>query len=206
MQGTMTLDNLYALLISEEIHLKSAAIKFSKDPDTQSALYAFRGRGRRGRTRQSQDTNTAHKSSNQPAVICQICKKKGHEADACWHRLNANYVPSQGSSKNSNALVAKSEGHTGADWYIDSGASSHMTNNLENLAPYNTYNGNDTVTIGDGRSIPIAHTGAGILPTPASKLVLSRLLHFEGFHLVLDDRVPCKHGGEVCGFLAVETK
>ncbi|PKU68164.1 Retrovirus-related Pol polyprotein from transposon TNT 1-94 [Dendrobium catenatum] len=177
MQGTMTLDNLYALLISEEIHLKSSAIKFSKDPDTQSALYTFRGRGRRGRIRKNHDTNASNKSSTQPTVICQICKKKGHEADACWHRLNANYVPSQGSSKNTNALVAKSEGHTGVDWYIDSGASSHMTNNLENLAPYNIYNGNDTVTIGDGRSIPIAHTGSGILPTPASKLVLSRLLH-----------------------------
>ncbi|KAI0499077.1 hypothetical protein KFK09_019978 [Dendrobium nobile] len=100
MQGTMTLDNLYALLISEEIHLKSSALKFSKDPDTQSALYSFRGRGRRGRIRQNHDTNVSNKSSTQPAVICQICKKKGHEADACWHRLNANYVPSHGSSKN----------------------------------------------------------------------------------------------------------
>ncbi|PKU81867.1 Retrovirus-related Pol polyprotein from transposon TNT 1-94 [Dendrobium catenatum] len=177
MQGTMTLHNLYALLISEEIHLKSTALKFSKDPDTQSALYSFRGRGRRGRLRQHHDTNISNKSSSQPAVLCQICKKKGHEADACWHRLNANYVPSQGSSKNTNALVAKSDGHSGVDWYLDSGASSHMTNNLDSLAPYNTYNGNDTVTIGDGRSIPIAHTGSGILPTPASKLVLSRLLH-----------------------------
>ncbi|KAI0492290.1 hypothetical protein KFK09_026560 [Dendrobium nobile] len=33
MQGSLSLDSLYALLISEEIHLKSAALKFPKMPD-----------------------------------------------------------------------------------------------------------------------------------------------------------------------------
>ncbi|KAI0492831.1 hypothetical protein KFK09_027107 [Dendrobium nobile] len=46
MQGSLSLDTLYALLISEEIHLKSAALKFPKLPDNQSALYSVRGCGR----------------------------------------------------------------------------------------------------------------------------------------------------------------
>ncbi|XP_020697135.1 uncharacterized protein LOC110110135 [Dendrobium catenatum] len=46
MQGSLSLDTLYALLIIEEIHLKSAALKFPKLPDNQSALYSVRGRGR----------------------------------------------------------------------------------------------------------------------------------------------------------------
>ncbi|PKU81431.1 hypothetical protein MA16_Dca015836 [Dendrobium catenatum] len=165
MQSTMTLDNLYALLISEEIHFKSSALKFARPPDTQSALYTVRGRGRRGKTRQQLDTSTASRNSQLLASICQICKMKGHEADTCWHRLNANYIPQQKSSKNTNALLTHTEGNLGTDWFIDSGASSHMTNSTDNLAQYQPYNGNDVVTVGDGRSIPITHTGKGILPT-----------------------------------------
>ncbi|KAI0488628.1 hypothetical protein KFK09_028467 [Dendrobium nobile] len=51
LQSTMTLDNLYALLIIEELHLKSSALKFARQPDAQSALYTVRGRGRRGKPR-----------------------------------------------------------------------------------------------------------------------------------------------------------
>ncbi|PKU80502.1 Retrovirus-related Pol polyprotein from transposon TNT 1-94 [Dendrobium catenatum] len=177
LQSTMTLDNLYALLITEELHLKSSALKFARQPDAQSALYTVRGRGRRGKPRQQLDLPSATRNPQHLASICQICKKKGHEADACWHRLNANYVPLQKSSKNNNALLTHTEGNLGTDWFIDSGASSHMTNSTENLAQYQPYNGNDVVSVGDGRSIPIAHTGKGILPTPDSKLLLSRILH-----------------------------
>ncbi|KAI0492295.1 hypothetical protein KFK09_026565 [Dendrobium nobile] len=72
-----------------------------------------------------------------------------------------------------------------------------MSNTNENLDFYNTYNGNDTITFGDGRSVPIAHTGTSILPTPARKLILSRLLHIPSlsynllsiFNLVKDNPI-----------------
>ncbi|KAI0516543.1 hypothetical protein KFK09_009220 [Dendrobium nobile] len=57
MQNTLTLDHLYALLISEEIHLKSAALKFQKQPDNNAALYAYRGRSKRGRGKQTSDSS-----------------------------------------------------------------------------------------------------------------------------------------------------
>ncbi|PKU71363.1 Retrovirus-related Pol polyprotein from transposon TNT 1-94 [Dendrobium catenatum] len=177
MQTTLSLDQLYALLMSEEIHLKSAALKLTKIPDTQTALYTYRGRGRRGRGRLTNDTASANKSSQTSNITCQICKKRGHQADACWHRLNPNYVPTQTSSKNQSALLANSDNNNVSDWYIDSGASSHMTNKFDNLANAHEYLGQDSVTIGDGRSIQIAHSGTGILPTPTSTLLLSRLLH-----------------------------
>ncbi|PKU60042.1 Retrovirus-related Pol polyprotein from transposon TNT 1-94 [Dendrobium catenatum] len=177
MQESLSLDTLYALLISEEIHLKAAALKFPKMSDNQSALYSIRGRGQRGRGRPPPNNAPVQNNNSSSAITCQICKKKGQSADACWHRLNPNYTPNQSSAKNNSALVANNDSTSIADWYIDSGASSHMTNNTENLEFYNTYNGNDTVTLEDGRSIPIAHTGSRILPTPASKLILSKLLH-----------------------------
>ncbi|PKU62904.1 hypothetical protein MA16_Dca027564 [Dendrobium catenatum] len=52
-----------------------------------------------------------------------------------------------------------------------------MTNRLENLTQVSAYTGSDQVTVGDGRSVPIAHTGTGLLPTPDRKLLLSNLLH-----------------------------
>ncbi|KAI0515787.1 hypothetical protein KFK09_008454 [Dendrobium nobile] len=59
-----------------------------------------------------------------------------------------------------------SNNHITHDWIIDSRASSHLTNNLDNGQQPSKYNGQDSVSIGDGRSIPIAHSGQGLLPTP----------------------------------------
>ena len=52
-----------------------------------------------------------------------------------------------------------------------------MTNEFGNLQIHEPYYGSDQVTIGDGASIPIQHTGKGILPTPSHKFLLSNLLH-----------------------------
>ncbi|PKU68055.1 Retrovirus-related Pol polyprotein from transposon TNT 1-94 [Dendrobium catenatum] len=131
MQGTLSLDTLYALLISEEIHLKSAALKFPKVPDNQSALYTVRGRSRRGRVRSAPNNVSATTPNPNASITCQICKKKGHSAEACWHRLNANYTPQQQTSvKNTSALVANNDNNLLSDWYIDSGASSHRLTQL----------------------------------------------------------------------------
>ncbi|KAI0507673.1 hypothetical protein KFK09_013800 [Dendrobium nobile] len=185
MQTSLTLDNLYALLISEEIHLQAAATKFPTSVDTQTALYASNYRGRRGRSRPSQEKIQTTRSVPSSGVICQICKKKGHSAEACWHRLNPNYIPSQPSNKNSQALLANTDTNNSTDWYLDSGASTHMTNSTDNLATSNVYTGTDKVTLGDGRSVPIAHSGTGLLPTPSRKLFLSQLLHTPISHNLL---------------------
>ncbi|PKU84061.1 Retrovirus-related Pol polyprotein from transposon TNT 1-94 [Dendrobium catenatum] len=173
------LENLYAMLISEEIHITADAARSSADVVQQAALYANRGRGRRNRGRPPpppQSSNGRNVTQQQSAPTCQICAKKGHTADVCWHRMNANYTPQSSTTKQNSALVANSDTPS-YDWYLDSGASSHMTNAAENLAQSTAYSGSDGVFIGDGRNIPIAHSGTGILPTPTRKLFLSNLLH-----------------------------
>ncbi|KAI0523204.1 hypothetical protein KFK09_005598 [Dendrobium nobile] len=98
MQISLSLDNLYALLISEEIHLQTEALKFSTIADNQAALYATRGRGRHGQSRSAPDGTQQSRYGQQQSNTCQICKKKGHTADVCWHCLNANYNPTQNAS------------------------------------------------------------------------------------------------------------
>lgn len=43
------------------------------------------------------------------------------------------------------------------DWYVDSGASTHMTASLDGLNTKATYNGTDSVTIANGKTLPISH-------------------------------------------------
>ncbi|KAL0905922.1 hypothetical protein M5K25_024373 [Dendrobium thyrsiflorum] len=50
-----------------------------------------------------------------------------------------------------------------------------MTNSLDNLSISSPYRGLDNITIGDGSSVSIANTGAGILPTPTRTLHLSHI-------------------------------
>ncbi|PKU65158.1 Retrovirus-related Pol polyprotein from transposon TNT 1-94 [Dendrobium catenatum] len=173
LQTPLSLDNLYAMLISEEIHLRQDSQRFSSHTDNQAALYTNRGRSRRGRGSTYQTSQNNSKTGSKSSIICQICTKRGHSADVCWHRHNSKYVPP---TANSQALMAASD-ITSTDWYLDSGASSHMTNNQDNMTQSSNYNGSDQVIVGDGRAIPIAHSGAGILPTPERKLQLSNLLH-----------------------------
>ncbi|PKU85306.1 Retrovirus-related Pol polyprotein from transposon TNT 1-94 [Dendrobium catenatum] len=90
--------------------------------------------------------------------------------------MNANYTPQPNTPKQNNALIANSEAPS-QDWYLDTRASSHMTNTSDNLCQSTPYMGNDGIFIVDGRNIPIAHSGTGILPTPNRKFLLSNLLH-----------------------------
>ncbi|PKU85370.1 Retrovirus-related Pol polyprotein from transposon TNT 1-94 [Dendrobium catenatum] len=162
----ISLDNLYSLLLSEEINLAMDASRLSNNNNPNMALYSSRGRGARSRGRSTypilQPTrnigngaanNTGNETTRIPrnnAVTCQICLKKGHSAQDCWHRSNLQYIPQQRNPPN-RALAATTEQATN-EWYLDSGASSHITNSLDRLSLSSQYQGSDAVTVGDGRT------------------------------------------------------
>ncbi|PKU78515.1 Retrovirus-related Pol polyprotein from transposon TNT 1-94 [Dendrobium catenatum] len=176
MQTPLSLDNLYALLLSEEIHVASEVSRQQTTTDPSTALYSsVRGRGRRLRGKGANQQNSSRNSNPNASTTCQICLKKGHSAFSCWHRLNQNYKPSSVTNSNT-ALVAENSRNT-TEWFLDSGASSHLTNALENLSVSAPYRGSDTVTIGDGSSVGIDHSGTGLLSTPHRKLLLTQLFH-----------------------------
>lgn len=138
-----------------------------------SANMAARGRGRgrgapsgRGGGRGSSNTrggssangnNNAHPFNNTNRGVrtgninnnrptCQICGKSGHTAMDCWYRFTDDYLPEE---KSAGAANLSSYG-VDTNWYADSGATNHITGELEKLTVRDNYRGTDQIHTADG--------------------------------------------------------
>lgn len=118
--------------------------------------------------------------SSSNSILCQICNKPNHTAWNCWHRMDSSFQPSlmtyppQSSTK---AFVASSALTSVPDWFVDSAATHHLTNDLYNMHLYQPYTGPEQVLVGNGSTLPIQHSGKGILPTPTHSFRLNQVLH-----------------------------
>ncbi|KAK1642839.1 hypothetical protein QYE76_060644 [Lolium multiflorum] len=76
-------------------------------------------------------------------VTCQICNKEGHYAKDCWSRY----------SNNDDYVEKEVHAAYGVDtnWYQDSGATHHITGELNNLTLRDAYKGHDTVNTANGQ-------------------------------------------------------
>ncbi|KAL5745388.1 hypothetical protein ACOSP7_026534 [Xanthoceras sorbifolium] len=101
----------------------------------------FRGRFRgRGRGRGGRFYNNR--------APCQLCGKLGHNATICYHRYdqtgqnNSNRFDQSTPHNNSyNAMIASSSTIADPNWYVDSGATNHITPDFNNLSISNEYRG-----------------------------------------------------------------
>lgn len=57
------------------------------------------------------------------------------------------------------AYVANLEGSADKGWYLDSGATRHITNSMVNMHVREEFKGSDQFTIGNGQDLPITHIG-----------------------------------------------
>ena len=65
-------------------------------------------------------------------------------------------------------------------WFVDSGVTNHITSNVKNLSLHAPYNGNDKVSIGNGKQLSMSNVGLGHLSTqttPVSTISLPNVLH-----------------------------
>ncbi|KAF7838902.1 Retrovirus-related Pol polyprotein from transposon TNT 1-94 [Senna tora] len=109
---------------------------------------------------------------------CQVCGKWGHIAVNCYNRYNQNFtedalvqaqsqMPSSSTSAApAQALLATPETLIDPDWYPDSGASNHLTNNANNIQQKQPYDGGETVRIGNGKDSQ--HSSLSLTSDPSS--------------------------------------
>jgi hypothetical protein len=103
---------------------------------------------------------------------CQVCLKEGLSADNCWHHFDVDYV-----TEVRNASTAVHGYGTDSGWYIDNGATNHITSELDKLVIHDKYNGGDQIRTASGACMNIDHIGKAIVSTPNRNLKLNNVLH-----------------------------
>ncbi|KAF5482597.1 hypothetical protein F2P56_003155 [Juglans regia] len=143
---------------------------------------SFRG-GRRGRGGCNGGRNAAASTSNyfqnrpDTRLYCQVCSKAGHSALTCYYRFDHAYQAPAPSSLAANFTALPPHVST-SNWFPDSAATHHFTADLAYLNLDSTpYQGSDQVSIGDGSTLPIQHSGSAHLHSPSGKFILHNLLH-----------------------------
>lgn len=127
---------------------------------------------------------------------CQLCGLNNHRAPECFHRFNHAYqghllpphvaammAPTHSYQDPRNATASFTpEDQLDASsslWYLDSGATNHVTSDLNHLNIHSPYTGSNIVTIGNGEGLHIQNTGSSLakLPLSNSSIKLSHILH-----------------------------
>ncbi|KAK2991574.1 hypothetical protein RJ640_013834 [Escallonia rubra] len=104
---------------------------------------------------QSQPKNNAANPEGHPQ-ICQICNKKGHEALKCWHRFNHSFQATDIPKALAAMHVTDSQD---SEWFPDTGATAHITEDPGKLSNLVRYQGSDSVMVGNGNKLHISHIG-----------------------------------------------
>jgi histone deacetylase 1/2 len=128
------------------------------------------GRGNRGGFGRG---GSGRGSSFEPGVYYQICGKEGHPAHRCFKWFDSNF---SGPPPKSVSTATTSYG-VDTNWYMDTGATDHITGDLERLSFRDKYNGGEQVHVANGSGMDIMHIGHSTLCSPSTNLRLNNILH-----------------------------
>ncbi|KAI3500548.1 hypothetical protein L1887_36372 [Cichorium endivia] len=95
---------------------------------------------------------------------CQLCRNNGHYASSCpdlptFAKQNSHLDANLAQAFQNQCNLTQSR----PDWYVDSGASAHMTNSSANLDHSTPYSGSDQVVFGNGNVLNISRIGNSTL-------------------------------------------
>ncbi|TQD84801.1 hypothetical protein C1H46_029649 [Malus baccata] len=127
--------------------------------------------------------NRGHNSSSRGSSSsgarnsCQICGNPSHEAIDCFDRMNPDISGKIPPAKLAAMCAHYHSKSSSPSWLIDSGATSHITNDISNISSPSPYTGEDKVYIGDGKGLSITHTGSSLLHAPHHSFKLNNVLH-----------------------------
>jgi hypothetical protein len=104
--------------------------------------------------------------------ICQACEKEGHIDVQCWYMFDESY-----DSEEKISVAAIHAYGVDTNWYTDTGATDHITGELEKLDVRAKYNRNELVHMASGSGMNIAHIGHSVISTPEHNIILRNILH-----------------------------
>lgn len=183
----LTIGEVYSQLLSYEQRLD-----LLRESDSYSVNAATRGRGssrgrsgnRGGGSRDSRGRGRGGSQSRQIGIgnrnapqqdsrpKCQLCGKRGHLVMKCWHRFDENFVPNE-----KYAGAAATSYGADSNWYVDTGATDHITGDLERLAVHDQYRGHDQIHTASGAGMNISRIGYSTVPTHNRDLKLNNILY-----------------------------
>ncbi|KAL5545398.1 hypothetical protein UlMin_005085 [Ulmus minor] len=156
----LSLESVHSLLLTFEHRLEqqnsfddTGVIAANLAQNNKNAAAKNYGKNSQGYQKSSNQSSrgrggqTGRNNSNTSKPQCQLCGKFGHTVQNCYHRFNITFQAQQ-STENSqaqnpmSAMVATPNTVADESWYLDSGATHHMTQNastLSNSTPYNEF-------------------------------------------------------------------
>jgi hypothetical protein len=134
-----------------------------------------------GRSNHGSFTNTSRTNSGSSSTStrpeCQVCGRVGHTAKVCWYHYENDAFDQR------NAALASSS-NIDNNWYMDSGATDHITGDLDKLTMHDYYSGNDQIHAANGSGMDITRVGNSIIPTPRGNFILNNVLHVPSTHKI----------------------
>jgi histone deacetylase 1/2 len=130
-------------------------------------------RGGGGRGQQRGGRSNANRAPFQSRLFCQVCGKEGHPAYRYFKRFDQSVT---GPPQKSASSATTSYG-VDTNWYMDSGATDHITSDLEKLSVRDRYHGGEHVHAANGSGMDISHVGHSFVHSPPHKMHLHNVLH-----------------------------